>query len=79
MKLEWTKVPKSMNRYTAETVRYRFIMIVPARGETHLWVQAAGDGWGTKPIAERGCRSPRVAERIAQRFENDPGKPRRLR
>ena len=78
MKLDWEKDPKSLNRYIAESVRYRFIMLVTARGKPHLWVQAAGDKWGTKPIDERECRSTRHAEMVAQRFENAK-QARRLR
>jgi hypothetical protein len=78
MRLDWQKDPKSLNRYVAESVRYRFIMIATTRGKAHLWVQRAGDPWGTKPIDERECRSGRHAEVLAQRFENAK-QSRRLR
>lgn len=78
MKLEWQKDPNSTDRYMAESIRYRFIMIATPRGKAHLWVQHVGDKWGTKPIDERPCRSGRHAEVIAQRFEN-ARQARRLR
>lgn len=78
MKLHWVKDPKSPNRYTSESVRYRFVMIAPPRGKVQLWVQHSDDDWATKPIDQRPCTNKRAAERIAQRFE-DSKYGRRLR
>lgn len=70
MKLKWLKEPDSMNTFRAESARYRFILVAPPRTNAALWVQPVTSDWGTDPIAERMCRTRRVAERIAQRFEN---------
>lgn len=78
MKLKWKQQKDKLNRWHAETVRYRFIMITPPRERPTLWVQHVDDDWGKNPIDERECRSARVAERMAQRFE-DGLQPRRLR
>lgn len=78
MRLRWQKDPEYLHRFIAESVRYRFIMIAPPRERPHLWVQHAGETWGTKPIDERECRSKRSAEIMAQRFENATN-ARRLR
>lgn len=78
MKLRWEKDPERKYGYTAETIRYRFIMIVEPRERTALWVQHVRDDWATKPIDQRECRSRYAAERMAQRFEDKPY-ARRLR
>lgn len=79
MKLHWEKDDRTcVNRYIAETAQYRFVMIAPRGKKPELWVQRAGDEWGTKPIDQRTCRSRRHAEIIAQRFE-DKQMARRLR
>jgi hypothetical protein len=79
MVLKWVKQKDSMNTYRAETARYRFIMVAPPRTRAALWVQPVESAWGTDPIAERLCRTRRGAQRIAQRFEDQPQTPRRLR
>jgi hypothetical protein len=79
MRLTWKKDTDSLHTYRAETIRYRFILVMPRKGSVHLWVQHAGDDWGTNPIDQRACVSKRGAERIAQRFENARITPRRLR
>jgi hypothetical protein len=78
MKLDWQKDPKSMNRYVAESPRFRFVMVDPLRGKPILMVQHASDDWKAKPIDQRVCLSRRNAERVAQRFENSKD-ARRLR
>lgn len=78
MKLTWGKDPNGVNRYVAESHRYRFVMVAVPRRKPELWVQNAGDEWGTNPIDQRTCRSRRGAERIAQRFE-DAKQGKRLR
>lgn len=77
MRLSWQQQKDKVNRWHAETVRFRFILIAPQRDRPTLWVQGIGDDWGTNSIDERECRSVRHAERLAQRFENST-KPRRL-
>ena len=80
MKLTWKKDLSNPDRFMAETIRYRFIMLAPKRGKVQLWVQHAADDWVmTKPIDQRSCVTRRGAERIAQRFENTPHMARRLR
>jgi hypothetical protein len=78
MRLKWVRDDTSMYTYRAESIRYRFIMIVPPRARTTLWVQHTTDDWGSNPIDQRLCRSRRYAEHVAQRFENQDN-PRRLR
>ena len=78
MRLAWQKDPGGMHRWIAETVRFRFVMIAPSHGKSHLWVQHRADDWDTKPIDQRPCTSRRHAQRLAQRFE-DNAHPRLLR
>jgi hypothetical protein len=79
MRLKWVKEPDSLHTWRAETVRYRFVMVAPPRTNSMLWVQPVNVTWGTEPIDHRSCRTKRGAERIAQRFEDRPQTPRRLR
>jgi hypothetical protein len=79
MRLEWQKDEKRLNGYVAESIRYRYIMIVPRSGRVVLGVQyATDDAVKAKPIDQRSCTSRAQAERIAQRFENHRH-PRKLR
>lgn len=78
MRLEWKKSPDNPERFTAESVRFRFVMMVPKHGRVQLWVQHYTDAWATKPIDQRPCTTRRQAERVAQRFE-DGRNSRRLR
>jgi len=78
MRLAWQKDASGTHRFIAESVRFRFVLIDPPRGKTHLWVQHVADDWNTKPIDQRPCTSRRHAQRLAQRFE-DSAHPRRLR
>lgn len=79
MKLRWIKDETSLHTYRAESLRYRFVMVAPSRVDAILWVQHASSDWGQDPIDQRLCRTRRGAERIAQRFEDKPLTPRRLR
>lgn len=79
MALKWIKDDTSLHTYRAETVRYRFVLVAPTRAHAVLWVQHASDDWGKNPIDQRVCRTRRGAERIAQRFDDKPLTPRRLR
>jgi hypothetical protein len=79
MRLKWIKDDTSLHTYRAETLRYRFVLVAPARAESVLWVQYASSDWGIDPIDHKLCRTRRSAERIAQRFEDKAITPRRLR
>lgn len=80
MKLTWEQDADNAKKRTAETIRHRFIMLEHKRGRVELWVQHSKDDWVlTRPIDRRYCVSKRSAERIAQRFEDAPVTPRRLR
>jgi hypothetical protein len=79
MKIPWIQDDGNEHRYIAETVRYRFIMVVGTAGRTHLWAQRSADDWATNPLAQTTCVTRRGAERLAQRFENSADTPRRLK
>jgi hypothetical protein len=78
MRLNWTLEDDKRHRYIAVTPRYTFVMVAPKRGHVGLLVQHATADLASKPVDQRTCRTRRVAERMAQRFE-DSRDPRRLR
>lgn len=79
MRLKWVKVPGSMHTFRAESVRYRYVIVAPTRAtDVMLWVQSVNSEWSTNAIDYVKCRTKRNAERMAQRFEDNP-RARKLR